>query len=179
MARAQSDLGRVPWPKSRGGEGFVPSCSMGVKERDSCCWSPCGCPRPSRGLSSEAARGLRGRGAVQLPALYQLGEGGRRASVATRSPACNSASRSAAGAQELAAEDERRRSGAGEAEKRGRRQTRRTRPVRLGLRWGCQLRSKPTPLGRGVSSLGHDCTFLRRACSRSGLQNSSQLPGAD
>lgn len=51
--------------------------------------------------------------------------------------------------------------------------------MRLGLRLACQRRSKPTPPARAGSWLGHDCTFLRRACSRSRLQNSARLPGAD
>lgn len=47
----------------------MPSCSAGVKERDVCCWSLCACPCLSRGLSSEAARGRRGSGAVRSSPL--------------------------------------------------------------------------------------------------------------
>lgn len=41
----------------------MPSCSVGVKERDSCCWSPCGCPVHPVG---SAARLPGGCGAVGL-----------------------------------------------------------------------------------------------------------------
>lgn len=48
--------------------------------------------------------------------------------------------------------------------------------MRLGRGLGCQVQRRPTPPGRGVSSLGHDYTFQRRACLLSALQNSALLP---
>lgn len=110
--------------------GWCLACNLGVKERDICCRSSLWLPlsvclshvnlmlvKTTRRLSREAELSMPDSlGVCSSP----LCSGGQGACVATCFCACNSASHSAAGTPEFAAEDERRRSRAGEAEKRGR-----------------------------------------------------------